>query len=122
ANTLLEQKYSIVDLWDYLSHNLEHQILSSKEGHDWSIVEQSLTLASKKLNEENKTIAQAQLCFNLIKSIAMMNIFGKSLGIYPTRDFLKYSFFSVETQGKLLVVYLDYLLDWKIVRFLNITK
>lgn len=122
ANTLLEQKYSIVDLWDYLSHNLEHQILSSKEGHDWSIVEQSLTLASKKLNEENKTIAQAQLCFNLIKSIAMMNIFGKSLGIYPTKDLLKYSFYSDEAQGKLIDVYLDTLVDWKILRFLNTTK
>lgn len=122
ANTLLEQKYSIVDLWDYLSHNLEHQILSSKEGHDWGIVEQSLTLVSKKLNEENKTIAQAQLCFNLIKSIAMMNIFGKSLGVYPTKGLLKYSFYCDENQGELIDVYLDTLVDWKILRFLNTTK
>lgn len=122
ANTSLEQKYSIVDLWDYLSHNLEHQILSSKEGHDWGVVEQSLTLVSKKLNEENKSIAHAQLCFNLVKSIAMMNIFGKSLGIYATRDLLKYSFYTVNDQGKLIDEYLDLLVDWKILRFLNTTK
>ncbi|WP_180172646.1 hypothetical protein [Acinetobacter sp. YH01025] len=122
ANISLEQKYSIVDLWDYLSHNLQHQILSSKEGHDWGIVEQSLTLVSKKLNEEDKTIAQAQLCFNLIKSIAMMNIFGKSLGVYPTRDLLKYSFYCNDKQGELIDKYLDILEEWKIIRFLNTTN
>ncbi|WP_216937791.1 hypothetical protein [Acinetobacter sp. BY484] len=122
ANTSLDQHYSIVDLWDYLSHNLEHQILSSKEGHDWGVAEQSLTLVSKKLNEENKNIAHAQLCFNLVKSIAMMNIFGKSLGVYANRELLKYSFHCTEDQGELIDQYLDLLVDWKILRFLNTTS
>lgn len=78
--------YTIVDLWNYLSHNLQHQILSSKEGHSWGVVEESLTLLSKQLNKlkENKHVQLDELYFNIVKAIAMMNLFGKSLGIYPT--------------------------------------
>lgn len=79
--------YTIVDLWNYLSHNLQHQILGSKEGHSWGVVEETLTLLSKQLNklEENRL---DELYFNIIKAIAMMNLFGKSLGVYPTKNLI----------------------------------
>ena len=82
--------YTIVDLWDYLSHNLQHQILGSKEGHSWGVVEESLTLLSKQLNklEVSKNIQLDELYFNIVKAIAMMNLFGKSLGIYPTKGLI----------------------------------
>lgn len=122
ANTVLEQKYSIVDLWNYLSHNLQHQILSAKEGHAWGVVEQALTLVSQKASKENHNIAQSQLYANLIKAIAMLNIFGKSLGVYPTRDLLKFSFYASQQEAALIYKCLDQLIEWKILSFWNSTQ
>lgn len=122
SNTVLEQKYSIIDLWDYLSHNLQHQILSAKEGHAWGVVEQALTLASQKVSKENHKIAKSLLYSNLIKAIAMLNIFGKSLGIYPTRDLLKFSFYASEQETKLINECLNQLTEWKILNFWNSTQ
>lgn len=122
ANTVLEQKYSIVDLWDYLSHNLQHQILSSKEGHAWSLVEQALTLVSQKTSKENFSIAKNQLYSNLIKAIAMLNIFGKSLGVYPTRDLLNFSFYASKKETKAITECLTQLTEWKILSFWNSTQ
>lgn len=82
--------YTIVDLWNYLSHNLQHQILGSKEGHSWGVVEESLTLLSKQLNklEVSTNVYLDDFYFNVVKAIAMLNLFGKSLGVYPTKQLI----------------------------------
>ena len=79
--------YTIVDLWDYLSQNLQHQIAGSKEGHSWGVIEEALTLLSKQLNKLEANDLD-ELYFNIIKAIAMINLFGKPLGIYPTEKLI----------------------------------
>lgn len=122
ADVDIAQKYSIVDLWDYLSQNLQHQILSSKEGHAWSVVEQTLTLLSQKINTEKESIVLGHLGSSLIKSIAMMNIFGKTLGVYPTLELLHFAFNITEEENKYIGSCLKKLTDWGLLTFWNATK
>ena len=88
----LNATYTIVDLWDYLSQNLQHQILSSKEGHLWALVEDSLTLLSKNLSKRHDlSVHDGEVYSNVIKAIAMLNMFGKSLGIYPSSELIAFA-------------------------------
>ncbi|MEI1725415.1 hypothetical protein V8P87_00220 [Acinetobacter baumannii] len=124
TDVLYNETYTIVDLWDYLSQNLQHQILSSKEGHAWGVVEQAITLLSQKLNsvEENDS-SFTDIYFKLIKAIAMMNIFGKTLGVYPTRNLLLFSLpFIDSSQKKLVSVCLENLVKWGLITYWNRTN
>lgn len=122
TNVDIAQKYTIVDLWNYLSQNLQHQILSSKEGHAWSVVEQTLTLLSQKLNNEKESTVLGHLGSSLIKSIAMMNIFGKTLGVYPTLELLHFAFNTTEEENKYIDSCLKKLTDWGLLTFWNARK
>lgn len=115
--------YTIVDLWDYLSHNLQHQILGSKEGHSWSVVEESLTLLSKQMNklEINKNIDLDQLYFNIVKAIAMMNLFGKPLGVYPTKKLIANALPTSAASLDFLDECLDNLQSWGVITYWNRT-
>lgn len=115
--------YTIVDLWDYLSHNLQHQILGSKEGHAWSVVEETLTLLSKQLNklELNKNIQLYDFYSNIVKSVAMMNLFGKSLGVYPTKSLIASSLSASVANLEFLDECLSNLKDWGLIVYWNRT-
>lgn len=119
----LNSTYTIVDLWDYLSQNLQHQILSSKEGHLWAIVEETLTLLSKNLSKkEGLTPESEELYPNVIKAIAMLNMFGKSLGIYPSVDLIAHALPSSSKNLEILPVCLKNLEDWGVITYWNRTK
>ena len=124
ADVVYNETYTIVDLWDYLSQNLQHQILGSKDGHAWSIVEQSITLLSQKLNTvESEDLYPADIYFKLIKSIAMMNMFGKSLGVFPTKDLLIFSMpLEKSSQNDLISCCLDQLVEWGVINYWNRTN
>ncbi|MDR7016081.1 P-loop NTPase fold protein [Acinetobacter sp. 3657] len=115
--------YTIVDLWDYLSHNLQHQILGSKEGHSWSVVEESLTLLSKQMNklEINKNINLDQLYFNIVKAVAMMNLFGKPLGVYPTKKLIANALPTSAASLDFLDECLNNLQSWGVITYWNRT-
>lgn len=115
--------YTIVDLWDYLSHNLQHQILGSKEGHSWSVVEESLTLLSKQMNkfEINKNIDLDQLYFNIVKAVAMMNLFGKPLGVYPTKKLIANALPTSAASLDFIDECLNNLQSWGVITYWNRT-
>lgn len=115
--------YTVVDLWDYLSHNLQHQILGSKEGHSWGVVEESLGLLSKQLDkiETAENAALDGLYFNIVKAIAMMNLFGKSLGVYPTKELIAISLPASSTTLDYLDECLSNLKSWGILTYWNRT-
>ena len=124
SDVAIHKTYTIVDLWDYLSHNLQHQILGSKEGHSWSVVEESLTLLSRQLNKLlfNDNIQLYDFYFDIVKSIAMMNLFGKSLGIYPTELLIANSLSASVTDLDSLGECLANLKDWGILVYWNRTN
>lgn len=70
-------RYSLSNLWDYLESNLEHAILSSPDGHAWA--EASETIA--RIDVEESTLS-------ILKSIALLNIFGKPANLYATNEML----------------------------------
>lgn len=115
--------YTVVDLWNYLSHNLQHQILGSKDGHSWGVVEESLGLLSKQLNklESAENSMLDGLYFNIVKAIAMMNLFGKSLGVYPTRELIAISLPASSTTLDYLDECLSNLMSWGIITYWNRT-
>lgn len=119
----LSSKYTIIDLWDYLSQNLQHQILSSKEGHLWAIVEEALTLLSKNLSKkEDLTSVSEEIYQNVLKAIAMLNMFGKSLGIYPSLDLITNALPNYEESTKSVSVCLKDLQEWGLITYWNRTK
>ncbi|MDV7447938.1 hypothetical protein R4514_14430 [Acinetobacter baumannii] len=120
-NKQYNETYTIMDLWDYLSQNLQHQILSSKEGHLWSVVEQALTLLSQKLNQTDNNLYN-NIYFKIIKSIAMMNLFGKSLGVYATEDLLGFSMPNDLSKIGSITLYLEKLVEWGIITYWNRTN
>ncbi|EPK1188694.1 hypothetical protein J9822_001095 [Acinetobacter baumannii] len=121
-NKQYNETYTIMDLWDYLSQNLQHQILSSKEGHLWSVVEQALTQLSQKLNQTDDSSLSNDIYFKIIKSIAMMNLFGKSLGVYATKDLLGFSMPTELLKIGSISIYLEKLVEWGIITFWNRTN
>lgn len=66
-------RYSLHDLWDYLETNLENAILGSPDGHAWAE-------ASETINR----VDVAKKTLNVLKSIALLNIFGKPAKLFAT--------------------------------------
>jgi energy-coupling factor transporter ATP-binding protein EcfA2 len=115
----LNATYTIVDLWDYLSQNLQHQILSSKEGHLWAIVEESLTLLSKNLSKRHDlSVDDGEMYSNVIKAIAMLNMFGKPLGIYPSSELIAFALPNQQIPNDCL----NDLQNWGLITYWNRTK
>ncbi|MHA3056595.1 hypothetical protein ACX1NT_01535 [Acinetobacter sp. ANC 5584] len=119
----LNATYTIVDLWDYLSQNLQHQILSSKEGHLWAIVEEALTLLSKNLSKHHDALGDSvEIYFNVVKTIAMLNIFGKPLGIYPSEGLIAHALPCSLRSLELLPTCLKDLQNWGLITYWNRTE
>jgi len=64
-------------LWDYLQVNLEPLILVSPDGHVWSEAVEALVRTEKKGKSNH---------LKIVKSIGILEIFGKQFGIRPTKD------------------------------------
>lgn len=73
-----DARYALDNLWDYLETNLEHAILGSPDGHAWAE-------ASEAINR----IDVSDITLSLLKSIALINLFGKQAKLYATEQLLK---------------------------------
>lgn len=73
-----DARYSLHNLWDYLETNLEHAILGSPDGHAWAE-------ASEAINR----IDVNEVTLNILKSIALINLFGKSAKLYATEQLIQ---------------------------------
>ncbi|GLP97005.1 hypothetical protein [Paraferrimonas sedimenticola] len=75
--------YLLSDLFDYLSSNLDHLIMSSPDARVWA--------------EAKDAVERAELRFGysavrLVKTIALLNVFGRRSGLYPSKSLLIHSF------------------------------
>ncbi|MBC7131374.1 ATP-binding protein, partial [Candidatus Bathyarchaeota archaeon] len=68
-------------LWDYLRSNLEPSIMASPDGHRWSLAIDALARA-----EANGADLHTQ---NVIKTIAMMDMFQERSGLVPEKGLLE---------------------------------
>ena len=75
--------YSPTMLWDYLRANLEPSIISSPDGHKWSMAIDALFRAESISND--KTI------IDVLKCVALIDIFQERSGITPNINILKIS-------------------------------
>ena len=66
-------RYSLHHLWDYLETNLEHAILSSPDGRGWA-----------ETSEVINRIDVPETTLNILKSIALISLFGKPAKLYST--------------------------------------
>jgi energy-coupling factor transporter ATP-binding protein EcfA2 len=71
-------RYSLHNLWDYLETNLEYSILGSPDGHAWAE-------ASEVINR----VDVSDVTLNILKAIALINLFGKPAKLYATNGLIK---------------------------------
>ncbi len=76
--------YSTDLLWDYLRINLEPTILTSPDGHRWSLAVESIERCEAQINQG--------LHLKLLKAIALIDLFKGSSGLVPSKDLLIASF------------------------------
>lgn len=69
--------YRLYDLWDYLEQNLEHHIVSTNDGHAWTVASAAI---------ERTSHYGSELQQQVIKTIAMLNLFGRKMGMYANED------------------------------------
>lgn len=74
----INARYCLRHLWDYLELNLEHAILNSPDGRSWAE-------ASEVINR----IDVPETTLNILKSIALINLFGKQAKLYASTLMLK---------------------------------
>ncbi|MDH1316608.1 hypothetical protein N5C36_21260 [Shewanella xiamenensis] len=71
-------RYSLHHLWDYLETNLEFAILGSPDGHAWAEASEVIN----RIDVSEKTL-------NILKSIALINLFGKTAKLYATNELIQ---------------------------------
>jgi hypothetical protein len=78
---LLENKgvYQLHDFYDYLKHNLEHNILESPFSQDWNKIETALR--DLKVVKEKSLVENIENVKRLVKIIGMLDLFGHSVGL-----------------------------------------
>ena len=71
-------------LWDYLRTNLEPSILASPDGHRWALAADAL--------ERCEAIGGGDFHVNLLKTIAVIDLFKERSGLVPSFELLKSCF------------------------------
>ena len=84
--------YGPEKLWNYLQTNLEPSILASPDGHRWSLAAEAL--------ERCEAMGGDIFHINLLKTIAVIDLFKERSGLVPSFDLLK-SCFPQETDKSL---------------------
>ena len=72
--------YRLHHLWDYLESNLEHHIIGTNDGHAWTVASEAIVRTSHHASDLHRQV---------VKTIAMLNLFGRTLGMYATDTALK---------------------------------
>ena len=76
--------YTPVQLWDYLRANLEPSILASPDGHRWSLAAEAL--------ERCEHTGGFELHIQVLKTVAVIDLFKERSGLLPTLPILKVCF------------------------------
>lgn len=72
--------YRLYDLWDYLESNLEHHIVGTNDGHAWMVASEAIVRVGNNGSDIHR---------QLIKTIAILNLFGRTIGMYATDNAVK---------------------------------
>lgn len=99
--------FSPARLWDYLRSNLEPSIMASPDGHRWSIAVDALSRAEAFGGDTNT--------LNVIKCIAMMDMFQERSGLVPGKSLLQQCVLYITAQQ--LDEILEKLEAWSIILF-----
>lgn len=73
--------YEPARLWDYMRTNLEPSILASPDGHRWALAAEAV--------ERCDAIGGDKLHIQLLKSIALLDLFKDRSGIVPSADLIQ---------------------------------
>ncbi len=76
--------YSPVKLWNYLRTNLEPSIFASPDGHRWALATEVI--------DRSETIEAETFHVNLLKTIAVIDLFKQRSGLVPNIEILKTCF------------------------------
>lgn len=74
------ETYRLVHLWDYLKVNLEPSILASPDGHRWALAAEALERCEYSGGKDMHT--------EILKTIAVIDLFKESSGLLATKDLL----------------------------------
>ncbi|MFC4724988.1 ATP-binding protein [Glycocaulis abyssi] len=94
-------------LWDYLRVNLEPSILASPDGHRWAMAAEAI--------ERCEALGGDALHIQLLKSIALIDLFKERSGLLPTVELLGACVGGVSS--KRITAALDQLKAWSLVIF-----
>jgi hypothetical protein len=81
--------YTPAKLWDYLRANLEPSILASPDGHRWALVTEAL--------ERCEAIGGDALHVNLLKTIAVIDLFKERSGLTANFEILRTCFCDISS-------------------------
>lgn len=99
--------YSTDHLWDYLRINLEPTILTSPDGHRWSLAVDAVERCEAQVHQG--------LHLKILKAIALVDLFKGSSGLVPSEDLLVASFPEYSTED--ILRSLEQLRKWSFVIF-----
>ena len=103
------QTYQPAMLWDYLRANLEPSILASPDGHRWSLAVEAVERCEARGGDLDHV--------QLVKTIALIDLFKERSGLLPSEDVLAHAWPSLPAVR--LKLMLDQLAAWSIVIFKN---
>ena len=96
------------DLWDYLRANLEPSIIASPDGHRWVLATAAM--------ERCEALGGEQLHLNLLKTIAVADLFKERSGLAPSSKLLEACFVPA-VSPKDLKKCLRQLAEWSLIVF-----
>ncbi|MEO5333180.1 MAG: hypothetical protein H7839_14265 [Magnetococcus sp. YQC-5] len=105
ADTFVE--YCPELLWDYLRANLEFSILASPDGHRWSLAVDAIERCEAAGGDADH--------LNLIKTIAVIDLFKERSGLFPTMEVLALSMPKMDVGH--LESMLNQLCSWSVIIF-----
>ena len=103
------QTYQPAMLWDYLRANLEPSILASPDGHRWSLAVEAVERCEARGGDLDHV--------QLVKTIALIDLFKERSGLLPSEDVLAHAWPSLPASRLKLMI--DQLAAWSIIIFKN---
>lgn len=86
-----DEDYRPSRLWDYLRTNLEPAITASPDGHRWAMAAEAV--------DRCEAIGGSGLHIDLLKTIAVLDLFRERSGVYPNHELLELSVFSSDNKA-----------------------
>jgi hypothetical protein len=101
-------QYNPHDLWDFLQLNLEPTILASPDGPKWSVAAEAVSRVVAHSGTSDDHV-------HVIKSVAILELFGSAHGIAPTKELLAIA--APKTSERKLAKVLSDMSEWSAIVF-----